>query len=214
MTVSVLKTADLQDISGDLLLDNGKIKLLPAADYSKYRWEDFRYFCHVHARYGIPTVELVEFITNIIGGRPAIEIGAGAGDLGYHLGIPMTDSKQQENPVIADAYKAMGQPVITYPDDVEKLDALQAVYKYKPKVVIASWITPYAPHEMPYASNPFGIQEDKILKLVETLIIIGNIDEHDDKPIRKFPHETTYKHWLVSRAKNPQHNCIFIWDKK
>ena len=125
----------------------------------------------------------------------------------------MTDSKQQENIIIRRSYEAMGQPVIKYPDDVERLDALDAVYRYKPKVVIASWITPYAPYEMSYGSNPFGVKEDKILKLVETFIIVGNMDVHFDKPIRQLDHEILRADWIVSRAKHPENNCIFIWNK-
>lgn len=212
--VTLLRDDDLKDLSNELLMENGKIKARFAREYKNYRWEDFRHFCHKHARYGIPTLELVDYIRDLINGREAIEIGAGAGDLGHHLGIKMTDSKQQENGIIKRAYEAMGQPTINYPDDVEKLEALEAVYKYKPKVIVASWITPYAAHEMPYGSNPFGIKEDKILKLVETFIIVGNMDVHFDKPIRQFTHKTVHADWIVSRAKHPQNNCIFIWDKR
>lgn len=209
-----IKKEGLKDIKNDLLMENGKIKPMFAREYKNYSWDDFRIFCHKNGRYGIPTIELLDYIRDLIGGRPAIEIGAGAGDLGHHLGIKMTDSKQQEDESIKKIYDAMGQPVIKYPDDVEKLEALEAVYKYKPKVVLASWITPYAPHEMPYGSNPFGIKEDKILKLVETFIIIGNMDIHFDKPIRQFEHKTVHAPWIISRAKNQDNNCIFIWDKR
>lgn len=213
MIAAIIPTEGLTDISNELLLPNGKLKLLSSEKYREYKWTDFRHFCHQHARYGIPTVELVDYIKNIIGHRSAIEIGSGHGDLGYHLNIPMTDSKQQEMPEIKASYAAMGQPTIKYPDDVEKLEALEAVYKYKPKVVVASWITPYSKHETTFGSNPFGIREDKILSLVETLVIVGNIDIHWDKPIRKQEHITHHAPWIVSRAKNPEKNCIFIWSK-
>lgn len=211
----IIPKDSVRDISYELLREDGKMKLLPAEMLKKYRWDDFRSFCHTYARYGIPTYELISYLTNIIGDRQTetIEIGAGAGDLGCILNIPMTDSRQQENPDIKAAYDAMHQPIIKYPEDVEKLDALEAVYKYKPKVVIGSWITPYAPHQMPYGSNPFGVKEDKILKLVETFIIIGNLDIHGDKPIREHEHKTIIEPWIVSRAKDQSKNCIFIWDK-
>ncbi|HEY3283412.1 MAG TPA: hypothetical protein VGN26_14180 [Armatimonadota bacterium] len=45
--------------------------------------------------YQFPTRELVLWLQELIRGRRAIEIGAGNGWLGWHLGIPMTDSYQQ-----------------------------------------------------------------------------------------------------------------------
>ena len=213
MISRIIPADSITDISSEVLREDGKIKLLPAEMWKKYKWDDFRAFCHLKARYGIPTYELISYLTNIIDGRSAIEIGAGAGDLGCILNIPMTDSRQQEWPDIKAAYAAMRQPVIKYPDDVEELEAFRAVLKYKPKVVIGSWITTYAPHEMPYGSNPFGVREKNIIELVDTFILIGNIDTHGDKPIMKIPHEEIYEEWIISRAKNQENNRIFIWNK-
>jgi hypothetical protein len=216
MTFSILNSPSggFKDLSVDLIREDGKLKLLPADHYKQYRWEDFRYFCHEYARYGIPTIELVDYIKQIIDDRCAIEIGAGAGDLGFHLGIHMTDSKKQQDDLIIRAYyKAMNQPTIKYPKDVEKIDSLEAVKKYKPKVVVASWITPYSKHETTFGSNPNGVKEDKILELVDTFIIIGNIGIHGDKPILSFTHKSVNAPWIVSRAKNDGKNVIFIWEK-
>jgi len=214
MISRIIPMDSVTDISHEVLRDDGKLKLLPAEMWKKYKWDDFRAFCHLKARYGIPTYELISYLTNVIDGRSTIEIGAGAGDLGCILNIRMTDSKQQERPDIRAEYEAMRQPVIQYPKDVEKIEALDAVKKYKPQVVIGSWITTYAPHQMPYGSNPYGIRENLILDLVETFILIGNIDTHGDKPIMKFPHEEIYEEWLVSRGKNQENNRIWIWNKK
>lgn len=211
---SILKKDGLNDISSELLLENGKLKLFPSQKYRQLKWEDFRFFCHQYARYGIPTTELVDFIKEKIDGRSAIEIGSGAGDLGFHLGIPMTDSKIQENPDLIKIYKAAMQPVIKYPSDVEKIDSLDAVIKYKPKVVVASWITSYSPVETTFGSNPNAIKEDKILELIETFIIVGNLDIHWDKPILRNPHIEIYAPWIISRAKNPEKNRIFIIERK
>ncbi len=210
---SIINKKEVTDISSELLMDNGKMKLLPAEAYKKLKWEDFRTFCHFNGRYGIPTVELVEFIKKVIDGRDAIEIGSGAGDLGYHLGIRMTDSKIQQDPCVALQYQAMGQPVIKYPDDVEKIDALYAVKKYRPKVVVSSWITPYSPKQRKYNTSPHGVREPEILARVSTLIIVGNLDIHGDKPILKSPHRKLSYPWIVSRAKNPENNRIFIWTR-
>lgn len=212
MQVTIIPEEGRKDLTDELIMNNGKIKLLSYKDYDKYDWNDFRTFCHFNARYGIPTIELIDYLRQTIDGRSAIEIGAGAGDLGYHLGIKMTDSKMQERRDIIKSYEAMRQPVIKYPDDVEKIDALEAVKKYQPDVVIGSWITTYAPHEMPYGSNPWGVKEEEILSLCETLIIVGNTNIHGDKPLRSKKHVTIHGNWIVSRAKSPDHNCIFIWE--
>lgn len=212
--ITLLDINKVKDISKEVLREDGKIRLLPSKMWKKYDWPTFRGFCHVHARYGISTMEQHLFLPTIIKGRHVIEIGAGCGDLGHHLRIHMTDNKQQNWPKVKKEYELMQQPTIKYPDDVEEIDALEAVIKYKPQVVIGSWITTYAPHEMPYGSNPYGVQELKILDLVETFIIIGNIDVHGDKPILKEPHEEIYEDWIVSRAKNQENNRIWIRNKK
>lgn len=196
------------------LLKNNKMRLFHAEHYKKYDWYDLRIFCHKQARYGIPTVELVDYLTDRIAGRSVIEIGAGSGDLGHHLGIKMTDSWQQAEENVSITYKLMQQPTITYPSDVEKIDALDAVILYEPKVVIASWITTYSPNMEKFNSNPYGVKEAKILDLVDTLIIVGNLDIHGDKPIRQIEHSVIKAPWILSRAKKQENNCIFIWDKK
>lgn len=213
MTISILSAGKIEDVSTELLMDNGKIKLLPYEYYNKLCWNDFRFFCHNFARYGIPTIELVEYINKIIDGRTAIEIGSGAGDLGFHLNIPMTDSKIQESTQIKKIYEAMQQPVIKYPADVEKIDALDAVKKHKPKVVVASWITTYAPSETTYISTPNGVKEMNILDLIDTFILVGNLDTHGDKPIRTLPHETIKEPFNISRAARQENNRIFIWNR-
>lgn len=214
MQIEVFDKDEINDISEYLLNEDGKLKLLPAEYYNNLKRSDFRVFCHTYGRYGIPTIELINYLKNVIGSRRAIEIGSGAGDLGLYLGnIPMTDNKQQEWRSIALRYKIMGQPVIKYPKDVEKIDALDAVKKYEPQVVVASWITPYSPVEVSFGSNPHGVREQEILDLVDTFIIVGNLDTHWDKPIMKIKHEELYFDWLVSRGKNQNNNRIFIWNK-
>lgn len=213
MDIQFLSPKDCKDISTDLLQPNGYMKLHPAAFYKELHWQDFRLFCHDYARYGIPTTELITFLKDeIIKDRSVIEIGAGAGDLGHHLGIHMTDSKIQQRSDIKRVYAQTMQPVIQYPADVEKIDALDAVIKHKPQVVIGSWITTYAPHQMPYGSNPNGIKEKEILDLVDTFILIGNLAQHWDKPIMDFPHVEIKNDFLVSRAKNQEKNRIWIWN--
>lgn len=210
----ILDPNKITDISKQLLLENGKVKLLPYQEWLSYTWEDFRFFCHQHARYGIPTRELVELIKNIIGARSAIEIGAGAGDLGYHLGIPMTDSRIQEEGIVRAMYEKMGQPIIKYGIDVEKLESLEAVKKYKPQVVLASWVTTFSPRETTFGSSPYGVKEKDILDLVETYILVGNLNFCGDKPIMKLPHSIIEAPHIISRSINKEGNRVWVWDKR
>ncbi len=216
MSIVIVPDVNIDHIAKDVFLPNKKLKLMSASEWQAYPWNDFRVFCHTYARYGIPTTELIGFLAAEIDHRPVLEIGAGAGDLGHHLaylcGVTMTDSKQQNHPLIKAQYKAMHQPTISYPSDVIQMEASDAVNYYKPKVVIASWITTYAPHEMPYGSNPLGVKEMEILPLVDKFILIGNLDTHGDKPIMSLPHHEYKFDWLVSRAKHKENNRIWIWE--
>jgi hypothetical protein len=209
-----LNIAGLKDISSELLLPNGKLKLLDHADYAKFTPEEIRLFCHKHGRYGLPTIEAVDFIKTLIAGRSVIEIGSGHGDLGYHLGIPMTDSKIQFQPDVRMLYKLMGQTVIEYPEDVEKLDALEAIKKYKPQVVVASWITQWISPDEPQTSggSVYGIKEDEMLEKVEQYIMIGNLKIHGDKKILAREHTIFKPLFIRSRASYPEDDAIFLWE--
>lgn len=211
---SIIFSDKIEDISPEVLREDGKLKILPADYWKKYDLVEFRTFCHFKARYGIPTYELMSFLTVEINGRHALEIGAGSGDLGSFLNIRMTDDKQQETADLIQRYNAMQQPCIKYPDDIEKIEAVEAVKKYKPQVVIASWVTTWADRPMPYGSSPYGIKENEIIDLVDTYILIGNLDTHGDKPIMKIQHKVINEPWILSRGRNPENNRIFIWNKK
>ena len=209
-----LDVSGVSDISHRVLFPNGKLKVLKAEKWLSFTRKERRLFCHNHARYGLPTREIIEHIYHLIDGRSAIEIGSGHGDLGYHLKIPMTDSKLQDEAWVAASYLLMGQPTIKYPKDVEKLAAISAVMKYKPKVVVGSWITTLGnPNKEKYGCNPDGIDEELIFNLpfVETFILVGNIDVHGDKPILKRAHEAFASPLLLSRANNPDHDRIFYF---
>lgn len=192
----------------------GAVTLLPAAAYRDMPWEPFRLWCHYNARYGLPTVELVDWLKAEIGERSAIEIGAGAGDLCHHLGIPGYDNYQQEWADVAAYYRAMGQPTIRYGAWVKRRDALIAVQGVKPSVCIGSWVTNWIdPNKPPPpgGGNMYGVKEDEILRLVDAYILIGNLATHSAKPIMRLPHEEHKLDFLVSRAAEPELDRVFIW---
>lgn len=204
---------EIRSLAREILDANNKIKLLPASFYDQIPFYTIRLFCHYYARYGLPTLELVEWLKDKIKGLSAIEIGAGAGDLGYHLGIPMTDSYCQEIPEVKEFYQISRQPTIQYGKDVERLDALQAIDKYKPDVVIASWVTQWIDPDLPPppgGGNVYGVKEEELLKRVGSYIVIGAEEIHRHKTIMKIPHKTFDLPFVRSRRKD---NRIWIWEK-
>lgn len=199
----------------EILLDsNGIIKLLPASFYlENFSTKDLQVWGHFSARYAIPTVELIEFLKEKIGNRSAIEIGSGNGDIGYHLGIKQTDSYMQQKNKQAIAYYLLSQQPRTNPrkDFVEEIDALAAITKYKPDIVIGAWVTQlYNP--IKNTGNMFGVDDQKIIENAD-YIHVGNKIVHGHKDILVFPHETTHEQWIVSRASQPSQNVIWHWKK-
>lgn len=196
------------------LTPDGAISLLQTADYDAMDWVQLRLWCHHNARYGLPTLELIDWLHSQIGNRKAIEIGAGSGDLCYHLDVPGFDNHQQEWPEVKAIYDLARQPTIRYGGWVERMDALDAVRGYKPEIVIGSWITHWVDPALPVPNgvgNMYGVKEDELLRLVDTYIMIGNLAIHEHKPILKLPHEEYQLPFVKSRASRPELDRVFVW---
>lgn len=197
-----------------ILEPNGALKLMPSSYYASLNWNELRVWCHHYARYGLPTKELIQWLRGRIGDRPAMEIGAGSGDLCYHLGIRGIDNHQQTWPDVAAYYAATRQPTIKYAPWVQNHDALKAVTMFKPKVVIGSWITHLFDPANPEAhGNMYGVDEGSLIKQVDEYIMIGNTAIHGDKPIMKLPHQELQLPFVKSRAHDPSLDRVFIWTK-
>lgn len=196
-----------------LLLDgaNGRIKLLPASVYSGIDPVHLAIWSGRHAMYAFPTTELVDWLRTLIGERKAIEIGAGNGDLGYHLGIPMVDNYCQQIPEVRSLYEAMRQAPTSPRSDVEKIDAVVAVKKYRPQVVIGAYIT--QKYKGGNNGNVYGPEEEEILEGTRCYVHIGNEKTHGDKRIRRHRHQTLRFDWLVTRSMQPESNVIYVWGK-
>lgn len=201
------------DISGleKEVIDDGKLIIKPFDFWKNRDKNEINYFLLQHGIYVIPTTELINWLKeNIIGN--AIEIGAGNGAISRALNIPITDSRMQERDDIKILYAMSGQPVIKYPDDVEKLDAEEAISKYKPDTVIGCFITHKFKEEIGNG-NMYGVEEENILASVKRYINVGNLTTHKSKPILKIKHHELYFDWLITRSVNQNDNRIFIWDK-
>jgi hypothetical protein len=207
MNSILIDKCDLTDIKQKVINPNGTLKILPSVFFQQFEKNTMQYFMLQMGIYVLPTTELISFLQDNIEGK-AIEIGCGNGAIGRALGIPITDSKIQEDDRIKILYASIKQPVIQYPRDVEKLEAIEAVEKHKPNTVIGAFVT----HKFNGISGyQFGVVEGKILKLADKYINISNIDVHKDKPILKYPHQKYYFDWLITRGINQLKNRIWIF---
>lgn len=211
MNAIEINRCDLSDLTKEVMTADGKL-IAKSSRFWRMRDEnEMRYFMLQNGIYVMPTTELIDWLKeNIIGN--AIEIGAGNGAIARALGVPITDSMMQQRPEIKLMYQLSGQPVIEYPNDVEKLDAVRAIIKYKPDTVIGAFIT-HKYDKMVGDGNMWGIQEEIILEKVKRYINIGNKITHHNKPILKSPHEEYKFDWLVTRAVNQSENVIFVFNK-
>lgn len=166
--------------------------------------------------YCFPTTELIDWLKEKIGNQSAIEICSGTGVIGRALGITRTDSYIQTSPEMIALYTTYGQKPIFPPDDVLKFEANEAVDRFKPKVVIGSYVTQRAipgDSDEGIGSSIYGTDELSLLKKVETYITIGNDISHGDKRIRKFSHTIYRFPWILTRSLEPNKNFISVWEK-
>lgn len=159
----------------------------------------------------LPTLELVEWLRTRIGGRSALEICAGHGWLGEALGVPSTDGWVFDHPIMRERAALVGEQTCHPLPRVERLDALAAVMKYKPKVVFAC----YATHfwcEKTRTGSALGVNDAEIFRQpsVETYILVGGKQLHGPRPFLKRKHETFEFPWLFGRAPEPR---IWVWEK-
>jgi len=196
-------------------LRDGVLQPMPASFYAVVPPKDLALWAHQRGFYSLPTVELIDWLRAEIGGRTAVEIGCGHGAIGRALGIPFTDSKQQELPEMRALYAQMGQPAIVYPGDVEHLTAAQAAEKYRPEVVIGAWITHrYRQDRHPLGGNAHGVDEEALLDkpFVREYVMIGHQRPHELKPLLRRKHEALNYPFVFSRS-NDGGNRIFVWSK-
>lgn len=208
-----LDPSKIRDISGDVLSPQGRLRIRAAEYWKSTTQEERAVFGTRHGIYSFPTVELLQYLYRFIGGRRAIEIGAGNGTLAANLGIPATDSRQQEEPKYRRVYKALGQAIVPYGPNIIKMDAHQAVRHYRPEVVIACWVThKWDPARPEREGNEVGVDEVDVLNNCGTYVFIGNKHVHRDSALWELPHTIEYPPWLYSRKVNDSPDFIGIWE--
>ena len=173
--------------------------------------------------YQLPTLELVEFVRTLIGGRSALEICAGQGWLGAALGIPSTDGWVFEHPAIAARTALAGQvmgapapPPCPPAPHVKRLEASAAVAVYRPSVVVGCWVT----HRFDTRSrtgSTLGVDDLAILAQpsVQRLILVGNVCQHGPRPALRRKHSTHAAPWLFDRGHmtDPNGSRVWWWDR-
>lgn len=199
--------------------DGKTVEPIPSKVATSIPYIPLRVFCHYKGIYGVVTNELVDDLKELIGDDSAIEVGSGNGTLGKALGITCTDNYCQTFPDVVMAYRTMQQPTIEYGSHVERLDAVEAVKKYNPKVVVGSWITHRFDYNNPNADgNAHGPDEYQFFDNdVERYIMLGNDSTHNKKPLYHHPNYKTERiknENYVSRSKHPELNTIYITTKK
>lgn len=210
---TVIDTRHVRDLSGLLLDSQGRLKVVPASVLAGTSANERAVFGVRNGLYGYLTHELVDFLQQRIAGRRALEIGAGHGQLAQALGIPATDNHQQERPNIRAYYEALGQTVVPYGENVQRMDAHTAVARYKPQVVVASWVTHrYDPARHEAGGNEDGVREEDILDACEAYLFVGNEKVHASKSLWSRPHQIWRPSWLYSRAVNGSPDFIALWE--
>ena len=209
----ISRTVDTGAVRQAVLDNEGRIKELPAAQWLRFPWEEVRMFMHEYPVYVLPTMELLDALEDLTKGLRTIEIGAGSGSIGRHLGIKMTDSYlQQDNEQVKVFYQLTGQPVIHYPSDVIKADALTAYRRFKPECILGCYVT-HRWREGMQTGNMYGVDFERLLPLVERLILVGNKHAHGENPIMVLHHkEIDLRGTLITRSEDRASDRIFVWD--
>lgn len=209
---SFLKLENIEYLNKVLYKKNGYLRILPKKEYDKIKFDHLRLLAHMNGIYSFPTLELYNWIKDHFDLSNCIEIGAGNGSLAYHLKIPATDAKLTDKKEVQQYYIMLGQPIVKYGQNIKKLNAVQAIKKYKPDTVIAQWVTHiYNRKEAFREGNMYGVDEQYILDNVKNYIFIGNTSTHKLKPILQIQHKSFKYNWLVSRSMNQENNIIYIW---
>lgn len=206
-----INTAGLRDLAPDVLDENGRIRILPAAFWAETTRDERGMFGTRHGYYSFPTVELVDYLRQLIGDSKAIEIGAGNGVLAEALGITATDNRMQEWPKYRGLYNVLGQAPVPYGPNIVDCNASRAVRIYKPDIVIGCWVTHKYDRRRHWAGgNEVGVDEEEVLAGCRTYVIVGNDTVHNGKKIWDRPHERHDLPFLYSRAINGT-DFLAIW---
>lgn len=209
-----IEESAIKELENLLIDEQGRIKPISAKELKKFSQDDISGFCHRHAIYQLPILELLDWLREQTNDERAIqgnviEIGSGNGCIGRNIPALMFDNFMQQEPAVKEYYELLKQPVITYGSDVRRMTANDAIDAFKPAVVIGCWVT-----QKWYPGckdgNVLGVNEMDFKGKVKKYIVVGNEMVHGKKKILEHIPYKTYKFdWLLSRSVYPQKNIIY-----
>lgn len=234
-----------QLLVNELMGMDGRIYPIPYSHIKNDTLDTLNVIMQALGLYTFPTIELCEWLSSQIDDNPelephsAIEICAGTGWIGRHLGIPITDVKNMENPIVQGLmFNSLSIPTI-YSEDVETLEASDAVKKYNPDIVIGSYVTSKqlvdkidrkkamtVSMRMPYGGIinqnlmdiakkeiQVGVDVQGICRKVYKVILICNMRTHRNESYIKLPHQTYSFPWLITRGDITQARILVFENK-
>lgn len=213
--MSLLNKGDISYLEDMLFDEMGRLKVLPYNELKDIKQEHISQFCLSNGIYSLPTQEMIDLLNEEIGDKRdnTIEIGSGNGVYARTLHVMGVDNFMQTMSNVKEYYEAANQPTVKYGANVIKLEALEAVKKYKPDIVFGAFCThKYNPNEHWRGGNMFGINEKTMLNKIKKYIHIGNKKIHDKKPILKLKHREIKESWIMSRSLHKNDNVIWIWE--
>jgi hypothetical protein len=224
---------------------DGRIYPIPYSYIQNDTLDTLNWVMQALGLYTFPTLELCEWLSSQIDDNPdyephpAIEICAGTGWIGRQLGIPSTDIKSMENPIVKGIMaQCLSVPTI-YSEDVETMEASEAVNKYKPDIVIGSYVTskqlvdkidkkkamtigiklPYGGvmeqnlMDLAREEVKVGVDVKSICRKVYKVILVCNMRTHRNESYISLPHQTLSFPWLVTRGDISQAKILIFENK-
>jgi hypothetical protein len=216
MTQRALNHFNTQHLDSVLLDNEGRLKVLDTVVFGQINPIELKVWARNNGVFHFITTEMITWLKDRISGKAAIEICAGKGTIGRALGIPSTDSYVLQKPRNLYKIVELGEEPTNPPPDVLRYEAMQAVRKFKPAVVVGAFVSqvhrPWEDYNI-IPSSPFGVDEELLLQHVQTYIMFGNKGPHKFKRIFKHKHKEYSFPWLHTRAQNQQLNRVWIWNK-
>lgn len=182
--------------------------------YNAYPPEAWALACGNRGVYQLITNETLCFIQHLVKGSRAIEVCAGIGTIGRSLKIPTTDrmvNKIWEANLYYKAHDNFYNKPIEYPKDIEQITAHQAIKKYDPQWIIASWVTQKL-IPGPKIGQMYGPMEEEFID-GRNYIHLGSGQNlvHQKKRINKKSHWVIEADWIVARDSHKSQSQIRIW---
>jgi len=229
----------------NLIGTDGRIYPVPYSFIKDDTLDTLNLVMQVLGLYTFPTLELCEWLSSQIDDNPelephsALEICAGTGWIGRQLRILSTDIKNMENPTVQKIMLDTYSIPTLYADDVETLEASDAVKKYQPDIVIGSYVTskqlvdkidkkkamtigiplPYGgvikQNLMDLARKEIqvGVDIKGIFRKVYKVILICNMRTHRNESYISLPHQSYSFPWLVTRGDVSQARILVFENK-